>query len=215
VSVGRGGIYERRADGSTPERRLVWGQWFKHSTAEAQWHPDHRTMFVRTFADDQYGSRNIYATTLGGADSSARPVAVTRYDEASPTPSPDGSLLAYVSDESGTNELYVLPWPSGQGRLQISRGGGGLPRWSRDGRKLYYWTAQQNLAVVTINRTPQLAIATVSEIATDATPDMGTALTNGLFDVAPDGRILVAEPVTNSYQLILVRNGLRAPQARR
>jgi hypothetical protein len=54
----------------------------------------------------------------------------------------------------------------------------------------------------------------VSEIATDAVPELGTAQTNAMFDVAPDGRILVAEPVTNSYQLILVRNGLRAMASR-
>ena len=208
-----GGLFERRADASTPERLRV-GRWFGHTTGEGHWHRDHRTMFIRTFADDQYGSRNIYAVTLGGSDSTARPVAVTRYDEFSPAPSPDGNLLAYLSDESGTMELYVRAWPSGQGRLQISRGGGGLARWSRDGRRLYYWNPQQNLVVVTIIRSPQLSVGTVSEILTDAAPELGTAQTNAMFDVAPDGRILVAEPVTNSYQLILVRNGLRAVTSR-
>jgi Tol biopolymer transport system component len=211
---GGGGLFERRADASTPERPRVVPTWFGHTTGEGRWHPDHRTMFIRTFADDQYGSRNIYAVTLGGSDSTARPVAVTRYDELSPVPSPDGGLLAYLSNESGTIELYVRAWPSGQGRLQISRGGGGLARWSRDGRRLYYWNPQQNLVVTTIVRSPQLSTGTVSEISTDAAPDLGTAQTNAAFDVAPDGRILIAEPVTNSYQLILVRNGLRAATSR-
>jgi serine/threonine-protein kinase len=214
VGGGVSGLYERRADASTPERLRVARQWFGHTTGEGSWHPDHRTMFIRTYADDQYGSRNIYAVTLGGSDSTARPVAVTRFDEFSPTPSPDGSLLAYACDESGTMELYVRAWPSGQGRLQISHGGGGLARWSHDGRRLYYWNPQQNLVVVTISRSPQLSIGTVSATLTDAVPELGTAQTNAMFDVAPDGRILVAEPVTNSYQLILVRNGLRAATSR-
>ena len=206
---GGGGLFERRADASAPERARVVSTWFGHTTGEGRWHPDHRTMFVRTFADDQYGSRNIYAVTLGGSDSTARAVAVTRYDEFSPSPSPDGNLLAYLSAETGTMELYVRAWPSGEGRLQISRGGGGLARWSRDGRRLYYWNPRQNLVVVTINRSPQLSIGMVSETLTDAAPELSSAQTNATFDVAPDGKILVAEPVTNSYQLILVRNALR------
>lgn len=51
--------------------------------------------------------------------------------------SPDGRWLAYVSDESGQPDVYVQPWPSGS-RVRVSFGGGSKPRWSRDGRSLYF-----------------------------------------------------------------------------
>jgi Tol biopolymer transport system component len=210
VGLGTGGFFERRADASAPERRVVSRELFRRSQGDARWHPDHRTLLLRTFAQP---SVDIFAVIPAGPDSSVRPVAATAASESSPTPSPDGTLLAYNSDESGTTEVYVQPWPSGQGRLQISRGGSSPPRWSHDGRKLYYWNERQNLVVVTLVTRPRLSIASVSETAADATPDFGSANTNVLFDVAPDGRILVAEPVTNSYQLILVRNGLRPTDA--
>ena len=54
--------------------------------------------------------------------------------------SPDGRWFAYASDESGRVEVYVRPFPPGGGKWQVSDGGGGYPRWSRDGRELFYRT---------------------------------------------------------------------------
>jgi len=52
--------------------------------------------------------------------------------------SPDGRFVAYVSTESGQLGVYARPFPSGEGRFQISTGQGSEPRWSRDGRELFY-----------------------------------------------------------------------------
>jgi hypothetical protein len=52
--------------------------------------------------------------------------------------SPDGKWMAYASDESGTFEVYVRPFPSGAGRWRISTAGGDQPLWRADGRELYY-----------------------------------------------------------------------------
>ena len=46
--------------------------------------------------------------------------------------------MAYTSDESGRDEVYVRPFPSGTGRWQISSEGGIGPLWRRDGRELFY-----------------------------------------------------------------------------
>ena len=54
------------------------------------------------------------------------------------TVSPDGRWLAYVSDEGGQSSVFVRPFPAGEGRWQISTPLGGEPRWSRDGRWLFY-----------------------------------------------------------------------------
>jgi Tol biopolymer transport system component len=52
--------------------------------------------------------------------------------------SPDGRWLAYVSDEAGQESVYVRPFPSGEGRWQISTPDGFEPRWSPDGKALFY-----------------------------------------------------------------------------
>jgi hypothetical protein len=103
VGLGTGGFFERRADASAPERRVVSRELFRRSQGDARWHPDHRTLLLRTFAQP---SVDIFAVIPAGPDSSVRPVAATAASESSPTPSPDGTLLAYNSDESGTTEVY-------------------------------------------------------------------------------------------------------------
>ena len=62
----------------------------------------------------------------------------TEFDEAQGQFSPDGKLVAYASNESGTDEVYVRSFRSAGGKWQISTKGGGTPRWRRDGRELYY-----------------------------------------------------------------------------
>jgi len=58
-----------------------------------------------------------------------------------PNFSPDGKWVAYASNESGNSEIYVRPFPAAGGRWQVSDGGGRFPRWSGDGRELFYRTS--------------------------------------------------------------------------
>jgi Tol biopolymer transport system component len=67
-----------------------------------------------------------------------RPLLGSRFDESGATLSPDGRLVAYVSNESGRDEVYVQPFPTLTSRVQVSIGGGSEPAWSRDGRNLYF-----------------------------------------------------------------------------
>jgi serine/threonine-protein kinase len=62
----------------------------------------------------------------------------TPFNEFNPAFSPDGRWLAYTSNESGTSEVYVRPFPGSGGRWQVSTGGGAFPVWSRDGRELLF-----------------------------------------------------------------------------
>ena len=69
--------------------------------------------------------------------------AETEFDERDPMFSPDGRWLAYHSDESGRNEVYVRPFPKGEGRWVISTAGGATPRWRGDSRELFYEVNQE------------------------------------------------------------------------
>src|SRR5207245_9168171 len=62
----------------------------------------------------------------------------TPFNETHPTLSPDGRWMAYTSDESGRNEVYVQPFPGPGGKWQVSTGGGETAKWRRDGKELFY-----------------------------------------------------------------------------
>ncbi len=64
--------------------------------------------------------------------------------------SPDGRWLAYSTNETGNWEVYVAPFPSVNGKWQVSRGGGGEPRWRRDGKELFYLSSEGKMMAVTV-----------------------------------------------------------------
>jgi hypothetical protein len=67
--------------------------------------------------------------------------------------SPDGRWLAYVSNESGTLQVYVVPFGGGQGKWQVSANGGIQPEWSKDGKELFYMDLTFNLLAVPVTNT--------------------------------------------------------------
>lgn len=67
--------------------------------------------------------------------------------EMSCRPSPDGRWVAYISDESGRDEVYIQPYPATGERWKVSENGGDAPRWRGDGRELYYLAKDQLVAV--------------------------------------------------------------------
>src|SRR5436190_16638364 len=77
----------------------------------------------------------------------------TRFNEAAAQFSPDGRFVAYVSDESGSNEVYVRDFPDGAHKWQVSAKGGVAPRWRRDGKEIFY-VAQTSLMAVSANTRP-------------------------------------------------------------
>ena len=68
----------------------------------------------------------------------ASPLLETRADEKGGVFSPDGSSIAYSSSASGTEEVYVRPFPGPGEPRKISEGGGSFPRWRKDGKELFY-----------------------------------------------------------------------------
>jgi eukaryotic-like serine/threonine-protein kinase len=74
--------------------------------------------------------------------------------------SPDGKWIAYPSDESGKTEVYAVPFPEAQLKIQISKDGGWEPHWSRDGREIYFLAKGGTLTAASlryVNGVPQVA----------------------------------------------------------
>jgi Tol biopolymer transport system component len=80
-------------------------------------------------------------------DEQVTPVRATSANETDGQFSPDGTRLAYASDESSRYEVYVQSYPSGSNRTPVSSGGGFQPRWSRNGRELFYVTGDAIMGV--------------------------------------------------------------------
>ena len=71
----------------------------------------------------------------------------TQFSESQASFSPDGRWIAYRSDESGKNEVYVVSFPNREGKWQVSTGGGSNPMWSRSGKELFYVNVKKVMAV--------------------------------------------------------------------
>jgi len=122
--------------------------------------------------------------------------------------SPDGHWLAYQSDESGRNEVYVRPFPDTKvSKRQVSVTGGVFARWSHDGRELFFLDDRLDLIAVPVTLTPTFAAGTPRRLFAAAD---NSALTSG-YDVSRDGRrFLMARPVgrnaKNTDELVVVQN---------
>ncbi len=99
-------------------------------------------------SDRETGSDLWYLKSkAGGEGYEPTPYLRTAADERIPVFSPDDRFVAYVSSESGRSEIYVRPFPEGRGKWQVSINGGTQPRWSRDGKELFYVEGDQLMAV--------------------------------------------------------------------
>ena len=77
----------------------------------------------------------------------ARAIAEDPYTQWGPVMSPDGRWVAFVSNESGRDEIYVRSWSNRLAKWQVSNTGGLAPVWARDGRELYYLRGRMLVAV--------------------------------------------------------------------
>jgi hypothetical protein len=102
--------------------------------------------------------------------------------------SPDGRWVAYTSDESGRNDVYIQSFPVGGPKKRISSQGGDFARWRRDGKELFYTTLDSTLMTVPVQAIPN------SLIVGEPKPLFKIAGRAGTYDVAPDGQRILALP---------------------
>ncbi len=120
------------ADGSGAEERLTTSENFLKPDS---WSPDGQVLAITEL--NPTTGWDLWTLKLAG-DRKARQFLQTPSNEGGGMFSPDGRWLAYVSNESGRDEIYVRPFPGPGGKLQISTEGGTAPMWARNGRELFY-----------------------------------------------------------------------------
>jgi Tol biopolymer transport system component len=200
MGTGSAGIFLQPADGSTDAQPLNL-KFPPHTVAlTAEPSPDGKVLLITVSTS---GARtNIYSAPLApGAVATAW--MTTAAAEIAPRFSPDGKFVAYVSDESGAREVYVRPFPGPGGRSQMSSGGGSEPRWSRDGRKLFYRSGPR-LIEADLSAGASPSVTARRQLLTVLLPELGLAAN---YDVSPDGkRVLMGIPNGAAANLMVVVN---------
>jgi hypothetical protein len=104
--------------------------------------------------------------------------------------SPDSKSIAYTSNESGRNEIYVQRFPAGGARWLVSSSGGSLPRWRRDGKELFYRAPDGRLMVAPV-RQPVQAIEFGRPVPLFHIPE-AQGIFSYSYDLSPDGQKILA-----------------------
>ena len=129
------GVYWKAADGTGEVEQL--GSVSGAQILPSSWSKDGKDLIVEVVTDES-GSVDIISMSMEG-DHVSKQLLQGEYIKANPQISPDGRWIAFFSQESGQSEVYVHPFPSvNSGKWQISTNEGQEPRWSPDGRELYY-----------------------------------------------------------------------------
>ncbi len=147
-------IMRRAADGTGEPAVLVESA---NSLNDLDWSRDGRYLIYREVYPDR--RRDIRYIELGSDGDAGEPITFlgSPASEQDPKLSPDGRFLAHASNESGRFEIYVRPFPGGDGKWQASVNGGRRPRWRSDGRELYYIEGG-TLMAVSVSSDPTFAL---------------------------------------------------------
>jgi Tol biopolymer transport system component len=210
---GRLDLYQKASSGAGAEEELLADGLSK---SPSDWSSDGRFMLFGV--DNSPTDGDLWVLPLFG-DRKPFPFLQTQFNELFGGFSPDGRWIAYASDESGRNEVYVTPFP-GPGRVrsaaaaletqggkwQVSTAGGDQPRWRRDGKEIFYLGPDGKLVSAAVN-------GAGSAFEVGAVRPLFDTRASGpgfLYDVSADGqRFLVntlAEEVSASAPITLVVN---------
>ena len=200
------GLFQARADGASPPHALTGSK-----TAQVPWSftPDGKRLAYY----ENGPPAQIWTLPLddqGGELKAGKPerFLASTFQDSRPSFSPDGRWLAYVSNESGKDEVYVRPFPSssGQGgKWQVSNNGGAGPHWSRTRHELVYRSVNQLMTVgYSVNGDTFVAEKPRVWIA---------AFPGATWDLAPDGKrvaVLIADAAAKApapdHEIVMLQN---------
>ena len=162
------------------------------------------------------GASDIWTMALDG-ERKPQPFVATAASELGPEFSPDGKWIAYISRESGSNDIYVMPYPGPGAKRRVTSAGAAAPAWGRDGRELFYQTAEGMMVVdVTGGDEPEFSAPRLlfrGDFIIDNAEDVPRN-----YDVGPGSKrflMLVAKPSTAPPPALQVMSDWLAEAGRR
>jgi len=192
------GIYVQRSDGSGELQKLISND---RAKIPMSWSSDGRALAFMEINSTTGYDLWVFSLTEG----KPKLFLQTPFNESAPRFSPNGRWIAYVSNESGRYQIYVVAYPGSGGKLQISTEGGTEPVWNPNGRELFYRSGNKMMVVEVSNQTsftaskPRLLFEGKFLLTPATSPN---------YDVSPDGQrflmVQAAEPEQQSATQINV-----------
>jgi hypothetical protein len=190
-------IFVRKLDGSPP-RRLVERPGFQWPSSIAA--DGSGLLFID---ETPGGTQDIWIQPTDGT--AARAYVATAAQEAGARISPDGRWVAYTSDETGRQEVYVQGYPNPGRRLLVTASGGTKPMWRRDGRALYYWQGEEMVSA-TLNALGSESLEISGRTVLFSAPG---ADTQSAYDVSPDGATFaIVMGIPRAHRLVVALDAL-------
>jgi serine/threonine-protein kinase len=151
------------------------------------WSPDGRTLAY--YSGQGAVNRDIWMLRIDGEEHTPTPYIMTEFMEVGAIFSPDGRWVAYVSNKSGEQNVYVRPFPGPGSEVTVSVGGGIEPVWSRGGDEIYYRREGELMVVPVRPSGSTLSVGAAERVMTDeyARQILGGAGGMANYDVMPDG----------------------------
>jgi Tol biopolymer transport system component len=150
------------------------------------WSRDGKTVLLSRLRGS---ATDLFVASAGSSDTPV-PFAETPFNEAQARLSPDGHWVAYTSNESGRDEIYVQSFPTAGRKRQVSIDGGAMPRWRGDGRELFYAAANQQMMAVPVSGGESPTFGAPVQLFRTRLVVAGSESTGlpTMYDVTPDGQ---------------------------
>jgi Tol biopolymer transport system component len=174
------------------------------------WSPDGRYLMYGLGPDGTAtGSRDVRLLTRTGARTETAPFIETTFNERGAVLSPDGDLVAYVSDKSGRDEIYVRPFLAAGAEVRVSGGGGREPVWARSGDEIFYRSPTALVAASVARDASGIRVGEEQRLFADSyRRDASTASgTYANYDAFPNGDFVMLadpEPIDDSTLAIVL-----------
>ena len=197
---GRLELWSKVADASAPAK-LLWDD--ERSIDEGLFSRDGKWLVYRVGSGND---RDLYAIRPG-TDNEPTVSVATEFEERSPALSPNTRWLAYVSNDTGRDEVYVRPFPNVEdARVQISTAGGYEPVWAHSGRELFYRNGANELVVLDVTAEGSFAVGRQRALFSMA--GFHTDPNHAVYDLSPDDErfVMLRHGKMDPGELIWIQN---------
>ncbi|HKE20778.1 MAG TPA: protein kinase, partial [Bryobacteraceae bacterium] len=194
-TTGSIGIYQKTSNGVGNEEVLLKSDALLYPY---DWSPDGRFLVYGIPSGSHY---DLWYLPVTGDDRQPKAYLQSQFSQTQAQFSPDGRFVAYTSDENGRSEIYVRPFPNASGgRWLVSTNGGTQPRWRRDGKELFYISADSKMMAAGVTTTPEFKkLDDPKALFTVPVLGGGSATNVFRYDVSRDGqRFLIDASATET-----------------